>query len=748
MPFTRLILAALLLMTTAVVAHAGDSLLTLHGTVYEKGTRRPLDGVTIFVPGNDALTATTEPDGSFTLEVPSPGECQLAAAAVGFVKSMPLKATVTQGGKNATLVIYLEPVYSMNEVVVQADRNPDRTAKTVITGKELSQVPGTAGDPLRAIQALPGVATAGDNSSAPAIRGSGPENNAYYVDFLPAFYLFHMGGMESVFNADLVEDFNIYSSSFGPEYLDVTGGIIDVRLRKPRTDRIGAKVNISMLESDILVEGPVTGNQSFYLAGRRSYIDLFLPKTGKLSDGVEYKQFPRFYDYQGKYIWQISPDSSLTLMAGGAADEMKFDLTSEADAVKHDPILAGSAQMQIGYHSQGMLLSSRIAPSLANRFGVAHMSTDVQQQMTQLGHVKISNDLYYFRDHLTLQAGEHHQLLLGVESAIGAVKLDIDSPKVMRSDFATQPDYTSAARATNNDTISTQSCDVALKDRWQFLDRATLIVGAHGSYESYFEKYRVEPRLGLEVTPVKNTLLTAGWGRYHQFPQGFQVVNGFGNPHLSYENAEHYSAGVEQQLPEAWSAKLEGYYKKLEDLVIPHEPENYINGGSGKAYGAEVLVKKNRTADWSGWVSVAYAKTERHNDVTGEAFPFSYDQPLIVNMVYEWNFARNWTFGAKWRYQTGAPITPVIGTYTDSSGRLRPTYGALGSERLPDYHRLDVRIARDFLFDKWKMSAYLDIINAYANQNVSGYDYNADYSSRKKVTQLPLMPALGIRGEF
>jgi hypothetical protein len=138
--------------------------------------------------------------------------------------------------------------------------------------------------------------------------------------------------------------------------------------------------------------------------------------------------------------------------------------------------------------------------------------------------------------------------------------------------------------------------------------------------------------------------------------------------------------------------------------------------------------------------------------VTGEAFPFSYDQPLIVNMVYEWNFAKNWTFGAKWRYQSGAPFTPVIGTYsyTDTNGstRLRPTYGELGSERLPDYHRLDVRIAREFLFDRWKMSAYLDIINAYANQNVSGYDYNADYTSRKKVTQLPLMPALGIRGEF
>ena len=747
MPLIRLILAVTLVCTAFTAAHAAAPP-ALRGMVYEKGNRRPLEGVTIFVPGNDELTTTTDPDGSFVLDVPAPGVYTLAVAAIGFVTPAPLKAATGNGGENAQLKIYLEPLYSMNEVVVQAERNSDRVAKTVITGKELASIPGTAGDPLRAIQALPGITTSGDTNSNPAIRGSGPEDNAYYVDFMPVGYLFHMGGMESVINADLVDDFNIYSSSFGPEYTDVTGGVIDVRLRKPRTDRIGAKVNISTLESDVLIEGPVTQNQSLYLAGRRSYIDLLMPKNGTMDTGVEYKQFPKFYDYQGKYIWQISHDSSLTLMVSGAGDEMKLTMTDSADAVKHDPILAGDIQTQQSYHSQGLLLSSMITPDLANRFGMSHMFNDSQQQLTQLGHATVDYDTFYFRDHLTLQANEHHQLLFGVESAVSRVKLNLDVPNVMPSDFTPPPIYTGAPRVTNNDTISSQSVDLALKDRWQFLDRATLIVGAHGSYETYFGKYRLEPRLGLEVTPVKNTLLTAGWGKYHQFPQGYEVINGMGNPNLSYELADHYTLGVEQQLPDAWSVKVEGYYKTLSDLVIPHDPENYINGGSGKAYGVEVLVKKNKTTDWSGWLSASYTKTERRNDVTGEAFDFSYDQPLVVNLVYEWNLAKYWTFGAKWRYQSGAPFTPVVGTTTNTSGLILPVYGTLGSERLPDYHRLDIRIARELLVETWKVSAYLDIINVYARQNVSGYDYSGDYSSRKKITELPFMPAIGIRGEF
>src|SRR5450830_1114733 len=138
MPFKRLILTTMLLLTTFATTHAADPLLTLHGKVYEKGSRRPLDGVTIFVPGNDALMATTEQDGSFTLVVAAPGEYALAAAAVGYVKPAPLRATVEKDTGSASVTIYLEPVYTMNEVVVQAERNLDRIAKTVITGKELA----------------------------------------------------------------------------------------------------------------------------------------------------------------------------------------------------------------------------------------------------------------------------------------------------------------------------------------------------------------------------------------------------------------------------------------------------------------------------------------------------------------------------------------------------------------------------------------------------------------------------------
>jgi hypothetical protein len=728
------------------IAEAEEDKLIIRGKVLEKGTGKPLEGLVVYLVGHETESTTSGQDGSYNLTVNDSGNYSVSATGTGYGKPNPVEIAVGPQMKTTDVTLYLEPVYSMMEVVIQEDRNKDKTAKTVITGKELVSVPGSFGDPLRGMQALPGVTTSSDEGSNPAIRGSGPNDNAYYVDFLPVGYLFHMGGMQSVFNADLVDNFNIYSSAFGPEFANVTGGVIDVQLRKPRTDRLGGKFNVSMLESDLLLEGPLSTDQSFYIAARRSYIDLFMSDFQE--DGVEFRQFPRFYDYQGKYIWNISPDHTLNLQASGAKDEMVLNLTNESEAVIHDPILAGNFSTIQEYHQQGVTLSSRISPRVSNRLGISYLTRTDRQQFTQLGHMAMAEHTYLLRNHVNLAAGNNHEVLVGVDYAYGKVKLDIDAPKTMGSDFTPPPDYTSSDRYTNNDSLHYYSLDLALKDRWKLRDNMTVILGGHATYEDYFDRYRFEPRLSAEYYLSRDVLLTAGWGKYHQLAQGHEIISNGGNPTLGYLEADHYVAGIEQQVKDGWSVRLEGYYKDLENLPVPHQPENYVNGGSGKAYGSELLIKKRRTTDWTGWLAVGYSKTERRNDLTGESFPFAYDQPLIINLVYEWNFTSKWTFGAKWRYQSGAPVTPVIGTYTDGTGRLRPVYGELGSERLPAYHRLDLRFKRDYLFNTWKMGAYLDIINAYSRENVSGYEYNADYTSRKKIAQMPFMPSIGIQVEF
>jgi hypothetical protein len=107
--------------------------------------------------------------------------------------------------------------------------------------------------------------------------------------------------------------------------------------------------------------------------------------------------------------------------------------------------------------------------------------------------------------------------------------------------------------------------------------------------------------------------------------------------------------------------------------------------------------------------------------------------------------SERWQFGAKWSFHTGAPFTPVVGTGLYPDGRVRPVYGGINSERVPDYHRLDLRADASFTP---RLVGYAELINAYARKNVVGYSYSADYSEREAVLQLPMLVSFGIKYKF
>ena len=714
------------------------------------GTNKPIPGITVYIDERETDTVVSERDGSFVLTVTAPGDFSVVGTGIGYAKSKPVKISVGGFLEPGQVILFLDPVYSMMEVVVEGDRNQDKTAKTVISGKELTSVAGSAGDPLRGMQALPGITTASDGGSNPAIRGSNPESNFYYVDFLPVGYLFHMGGLVSVINADLVSDFNIYSAAFGPEFFDVTGGVIDVKLRDPRQDRIGGKVNISLLEADALIEGPVADNKSFYLAARRSYFELVLENTID-EDGVT-MQIPKYSDYQGKFLWQLSDDHTLTFQISGADDQLKFSVSEEAKEAEKDPVLAGNYSIGSSYNTAGVVLNSRLSSRVTNISGLSYIDTNVNLRLGQVGYVDVGKSIVFVRDNLNIAANARHDLLLGVDYALANVDIDLDLRDDIPSEWDPDTDYTSAERVLYKDKITANFWGLSLKDRWKIIEPLTLVIGQRTSYDDYQDISKIEPRLSAEYTFAADTVMTAGWGKYHEFPQDYQLIKKLGNPELNYPQADHYVLGVEHRITNGWSTKVEGYFKDLYNLVVPDETVNYVNGGSGRAYGVEMLIKKNRTGNWWGWISAAYAKTERHNDLTGETFASQYDQPYIVNLVYNWKITPKWTFGAKWRFQSGAPNTPVVDTYTDTSDpanpRIRPVYGSLGSERLPSYHRLDLRLGAEVWSGMQKLEWYVEIINAYNQKNVSGYEYNQTYTSREPILQLPIMPSVGFKLEF
>lgn len=722
---------------------------TLQGEVLEKGSGDPILGAAVYVVSDDTLNATSDEHGRFMLTLPAPGDYTLGAVAVGFENATKISLTAGEAARGP-VKIYLRRDFTIPPVVVRDARNPERVSKTVMTREELREIPGAGGDPIKALQALPGVAMGGDASGDPAIRGSSPEDNAYYVDGVPVGYLFHFGGLVSVLPTNVVDSFNLYSAAFGPEYDDVLGAVIDVALRKPRTDRLGGKINVSLVGADGLVEGPVAEHQSVLFSVRRSYFDYLLGTIEDNKTGNKFT-FPRYYDYQGKYVWETNDANTLTANVNGASDSFAFTLTDdpENEEAQHEPYLVGRSSFDQTYHTQSIAWTSRVSSTAVNKMYAGRMLQTNSNALGTAGTVDVGFDTQFLREEFRFEPVANHAVTVGGVYSRLDVDLDLDILSVPCDEFTGYCDYASAERKKYKDRFKVNGELLFAKDRWRVTPELTLTGGLHWTHDDYLDRTYTEPRLGAEWEWTPRTLLIAGWGKHNQFPAGGQVIDVFGNRRLQRLRATHSVLGVAQTLEDGWTWKLEGYYKTFDDLVIADERVNYVNGASGKAHGAELLVKKESSKLWSGWLAMTYSQSRRRNDVTGESIPLSFDQPVIATGVLSYKPSADWSFGARWTYHSGNPYTPYYkSTNQREDGTYIPNTGETNSRRVPAYHRLDLRIERRRVYDTWKMNTYLEVINAYNRKNVGGYEYNADYSERDSVYQLPLLPFVGVEMEF
>lgn len=138
--------------------------------------------------------------------------------------------------------------------------------------------------------------------------------------------------------------------------------------------------------------------------------------------------------------------------------------------------------------------------------------------------------------------------------------------------------------------------------------------------------------------------------------------------------------------------------------------------------------------------------------MTGNKFRTNNDQPIVSSVVWHYQFPNHWSLGLTWYYHKGSPSTPLLGTESvdesDPSQGVTPIFGQFNSTRLPDYHRLDVRIAKPFFFSDWKLAANFEIINLYNRKNVLNYQYSNQYQTRRAKLQLPLLISFGLIASF
>ena len=762
--FCLLFYLSLLLPVTGVFASE------LNITVKERGTGNLLTDVTVVLDDGETYQQT---DLSGKVNFADIGASRsIKVLASGYESFSQIIPTET-----STLTIYLVPIMIDSQgLEVTASRIIENISKVSLSEEELSNTPGSQGDPIKALTALPGIIATGEASSSVYIRGSDQNDNIVWVNRAPVGYLYHFGGYYSTINSALIEDINLFLGGFPVEYGNAMGGVIDVKLRNPESDRMHYRFDISTISSSFLAEGPVNGTSgdSFFVSARRSYIDLLF-SPDQFNDSFEDDEdedpdqitlVPRFYDTQALYH-QLVNQGHIDYYLFTAGDELEADIR---DSAASDPQLAGRLNTQQQFITTGLNWVQNWRPGFSHTMTLAYYHDESQftlgsDDSGEPFYVDSVSNTLLWQPELRWQLGNNRLFNLGITTAYSEIPLDLyisRLPDENDPDF----DFTSQQKYRINTTLTAHNYSPYVKYRTPLTDKLTSSFGLLYSdikVSGGFSAKEWSPRLSLEYQATSSLMFSASWGRYLQTPQGAEIVQDFGNPGLLMTESEHRILGLQYQINPLYSVKTEIYHKPMKQLVVAIDgnlpPDNFSNDGTGEAYGIDIFVKREYRNRKMGWLGISWGQTERTNELTGITRDFSGDQPLSLTAVWGQPFRgenwQRWDWSIKADIHSGTPYTDITGRYledpTDPDSRWLAEYGTHNAERTPTYYKIDLRLSREILMKESKLKVYLDLQNITFRENIVSYDYGNEYEkidNPSEVTGMSFFPFFGVEIDF
>lgn len=636
---------------------------------------------------------------------------------------------------------------AIDEITVLGDRIVgDPPLGFTLDEEALNRMPGTQDDPIKAVITLPGVITNNDFDTGVALRGTRPEDNRYYLDFLPTGYLFHITGL-SVVDGDMVAQIQLLSAGFGVPYQGVIGGIISANTRDPAGKRSTGVIDISIVDAGAMIEGPVTDRQRGAASVRVSYYDVVLgdlieKRQEEEEQGLDIVQLPRYRDYRLRYQLDVGQRGKLDFLVDGANDKVQFNLGDDSPNAILDPARAGSYRFDIAYDRQGLVYSQ---PHNAGKFrlGIGQIRSDVAGEFGDVGRIESRVDETALR-FLNEAQLSRHKLTFG--GSLSSISLDRDL--VVRDNGCTEFDvdclYSDEDFETSRVKLRYSHGNVFVEDELALADAVDLTIGLGLTGDDYLDGSALEPRMRLDWSASDVITLSAGLGQYSQLPSFDYTDPNLGNPDLSYLRSNHYVLGMNALVGKGYIGSFNAFYKSIDDLVTSDPALRYGNDGEGRAWGVEFLLRKG-IGKLTGWASLTWSRSFRTDTSTGIKSRFEFDQPLSASLVAKYDFSEKIAVSGRAAFHSGAPVTPIYGGQPDPDrpdGYL-PVYGDLNSDRLPAYFRLDLRL--DWTTGWRNVLLYFEVINATDHENVLRYEYSRDYSERKNLQQLPMFMAVGIK---
>ncbi len=737
---------------------------TLSGTITDAATTETLIGASVYIKEIQAGTTTNE-YGFYSLSVPK-GTYTLQVSYVSFgtiEETVNLTANVK---KNYSLT---SSASELQEVVINADK-PRADVRTPqmglnkLTVAEIKKMPVVLGevDVIKSILQLPGVTNAGEGSSGFNVRGGGADQNLILLDEATLFNSSHLFGFFSVFNADAIKDLKLYKGGVPARYGGRVASVLDIYQKEGNKEKFHANGGIGLISSRLLLEGPIVKDRgSFLIGGRTSYAHLFL----KLANN---DNSASFYDLNTKLSYKLNDNNNLYLSGYFGRD--LFNISSNFDNTYGNTLfnLRWNHLYNDKLFSNMSFIYSDYYYGLTLDFigfkwdsGIKNFNFKYDFKHYVSNKMKLTygvNALYYDFNpgKITPTSGS---------SAINADQLDkkyafepaiyLDAEHQLTDKLTVSYGLRySLFYRLGNQTINTYANNqpVAYDPELKIYEKATPTGTRHyGSGDVIASFSNPEPRAALSYQINEDASIKASYNRMAQY---LHLISNTASPtpldvwapsdnYLKPQLQDQWSAGYFRNLKDnKYSIETEVFYKKVKnrldyidgaDLIANNAIEQIVLNGRMRAYGLELLVRKNE-GRLTGWVSYTLSRSEQQtpgrtaeevgiND--GKWYKTGYDKlhNLAVTSSYELN--KKWSFGAIFTLQSGRPVTYPNGQYHYGDITI-PSYGLRNENRLPAYHHLDVSATltpQNQQGKKWQSEWVFSIYNLYNRKNAASITF-------------------------
>ncbi|PID93402.1 MAG: hypothetical protein CSA95_07965 [Bacteroidetes bacterium] len=773
---------------------------TLSGYVEDAATSERLLAANVYDTETYKGTSTNT-YGFYSLTLPE-GTYEIAFSYMGY-NTVTETINLTQ---NINKTIQLSPSIQIEGVEIVGEKggsNLERTQVSMVNVpiRQIKQLPMFLGeaDVIKAIQLLPGVQSGSEGSSGLYVRGGGPDENLILLDGVPVYNVNHLFGFFSVFNPDAIKNVSLYKGGFPARFGGRLSSVLDISMKEGNMKEFHGDVNIGLISSKITLEAPIIKDKtSFIISGRRTYYDLlakpFIAAVNAANDARGTGGY-YFYDLNAK-VNHIFNERSRLYLSAYSGDDRVYVRTKEAYTYdgsqfedKYKLTLAWgniTTALRWNYALTPKLFSNLTATYSKYRFkiGFREEYKNTTQNKKELWAFDYDSGIYDWSSKVDFDwfPSPDHAVKFGANYTYHTFVPGVNAYHMEEGTISI--DTTFGAKK-----IYANEFRLYAEDNFTIGKRFKANLGVHLSGFSVNGRFykSIEPRVSARYKATENLSFKAAFSTMSQYilllsSSRISLPTDLWMPvtdRIKPMKSMQIAAAAVYQINDNLEFSVEGFYKTLENVIEYKEGSSFMSVqrdwqkkiaiGNGKAYGIELLLKKD-IGKTTGWIGYTFSRSIRLFDNPeqgilnhGKPFVAKYDRPHDIGIAISHRVNETYDFGFVWVYGTGNAMTLGTQQYEGAvpAGsfyyqNVWTHYEHRNNYRMPAYHRLDFSVNYHKKKKRGTATWSASIYNVYNRKNpfflYQTYQDDIMGSSSHKVLKsislFPIIPSISYSFNF